>query len=121
MSKTELCDMPCPDAADPEERPRNEPRGAAAAFESYLQPCLAELLGSALFIFVGCCSVVQNSATTGLLQPALAHGLALVVVIAVLGEIRYRLSIILTFPVLINSPFCLFFFFFQIFLEKVKR
>ncbi|XP_048848381.1 aquaporin-8-like [Brienomyrus brachyistius] len=87
MSKTELCDMARRDAPDPEVLSPNEPRRATAAFERYLQPCLAELLGSALFIFVGCCSVVQNSATTGLLQPALAHGLALIVVIAVLGEI----------------------------------
>ncbi|XP_041720507.1 aquaporin-8-like [Coregonus clupeaformis] len=57
------------------------------AFERYVQPCLAELLGSSLFIFVGCLSVIENTEGTGRLQPALAHGLALGIVIAVLGEI----------------------------------
>ncbi|XP_071777337.1 aquaporin-8-like [Centroberyx gerrardi] len=56
-------------------------------FERHVQPCLAELLGSALFILVGCLSVIENTEGTGRLQPALAHGLALGIVIAVLGEI----------------------------------
>ncbi|MBN3306892.1 AQP8 protein, partial [Amia calva] len=56
-------------------------------YEKYAQPCIAELLGSALFIFVGCSSVIENVESTGRLQPALAHGLALAIVIAVLGEI----------------------------------
>lgn len=58
-------------------------------FERDIQPCLAELLGSALFILVGCLSVIENTEGTGRLQPALAHGLALGIVIAILGEIRY--------------------------------
>lgn len=57
-------------------------------FEHYVQPCLAELLGSSLFIFVGCISVIGNVETTGSIQPALAHGLALAIVIALFGEIR---------------------------------
>uniref|UniRef100_A0AAY5L9A9 Aquaporin-4 n=1 Tax=Esox lucius TaxID=8010 RepID=A0AAY5L9A9_ESOLU len=56
-------------------------------FESYVQPCLGELLGSSLFIFIGCLSVIENTEGTGRLQPALAHGLALGIVIAVLGQI----------------------------------
>ncbi|NXN95452.1 AQP8 protein, partial [Rhinopomastus cyanomelas] len=56
-------------------------------FERYGQPCVAELLGAALFIFIGCLSVVEQSEGTGRLQPALAHGLALAIVVAVLGEI----------------------------------
>ncbi|NP_001106153.1 aquaporin-8 [Sus scrofa] len=56
-------------------------------YERYLQPCLVELLGSALFIFIGCLSVIENRPDTGLLQPALAHGLALGLVIATLGNI----------------------------------
>ncbi|KAG7266774.1 hypothetical protein CRUP_007457 [Coryphaenoides rupestris] len=60
----------------------------ALAFERFGQPCLAELLGSALFIFAGCLSVIENTPETGRLQPALAHGLALAIVIAVLGAIR---------------------------------
>ncbi|KAJ3601729.1 hypothetical protein NHX12_032696 [Muraenolepis orangiensis] len=59
----------------------------ARAFRRFAQPCLAELLGSALFIFSGCLSVMENTEGTGRLQPALAHGLALAIVIAVLGQI----------------------------------
>ncbi|NXJ94688.1 AQP8 protein, partial [Corythaixoides concolor] len=55
--------------------------------ERYLQPCVAELLGSALFVFFGCLSVVEDTEGMGRLQPALAHGLALVLAIAVLGHI----------------------------------
>lgn len=57
-------------------------------YERFLQPCLVELLGSALFIFIGCLSVIENGPDTGLLQPALAHGLALGLIIATLGNIR---------------------------------
>lgn len=57
-------------------------------YELYVQPCLVELLGSALFIFIGCLSVIENNPSTGLLQPALAHGLALGLIIATLGNIR---------------------------------
>ncbi|XP_008847420.2 aquaporin-8 isoform X2 [Nannospalax galili] len=56
-------------------------------YERYVQPCVVELLGSALFIFIGCLSVIENSPDTGLLQPALAHGLALGLIIATLGNI----------------------------------
>ncbi|NXE54444.1 AQP8 protein, partial [Casuarius casuarius] len=56
-------------------------------YERCVQPCVAELLGSALFIFVGCTSVIENAEGTGRLQPALAHGLALGLNVAVLGNI----------------------------------
>ncbi|XP_042654702.1 aquaporin-8 [Tyto alba] len=56
-------------------------------YELYVQPCVAELLGSALFIFVGCLSVVEDVGGTGRLQPALAHGLAVGLAVAVLGDI----------------------------------
>ncbi|XP_068921496.1 aquaporin-8 [Petaurus breviceps papuanus] len=56
-------------------------------YEKYLQPCIVELLGSALFIFIGCLSVIENVEGVGRLQPALAHGLALGVTIAFLGKI----------------------------------
>lgn len=61
-------------------------------FERYVQPCLAELIGSTLFIFVGCISVIGNVGITGSIQPALAHGLALAIVVAVFGEIRSGLQ-----------------------------
>ncbi|XP_027715512.1 aquaporin-8 isoform X2 [Vombatus ursinus] len=56
-------------------------------YEKYLQPCIVELLGSALFIFIGCLSVIENAEGVGRLQPALAHGLALGITIAFLGKI----------------------------------
>lgn len=57
-------------------------------YERHVQPCLAELLGTALFIFIGCLAVLEDSGGTGRLQPALAHGLALGVTVTVLGNIR---------------------------------
>ncbi|XP_038007585.1 aquaporin-8 [Motacilla alba alba] len=56
-------------------------------FERRAQPCLAELLGTALFILIGCLAVLEDSGGTGRLQPALAHGLALAVTVAVLGDV----------------------------------
>ncbi|XP_020851350.1 aquaporin-8 [Phascolarctos cinereus] len=56
-------------------------------YEKYLQPCIVELLGSALFIFIGCLSVIENTEGVGRLQPALAHGLALGIIIGFLGKI----------------------------------
>ncbi|NXQ10721.1 AQP8 protein, partial [Peucedramus taeniatus] len=55
--------------------------------ERLVQPCVAELLGTALFTFIGCLSVLEGPGGTGQLQPALAHGLALAVTVAVLGDI----------------------------------
>lgn len=78
---------PCPvqDVMDVEVKPKpSRPHW----YERHVQPCLAELLGSALFIFIGCLSVVEDSGGTGRLQPALAHGLALGVTVAILGDIR---------------------------------
>uniref|UniRef100_A0AAZ3SQ92 Aquaporin-8 n=1 Tax=Oncorhynchus tshawytscha TaxID=74940 RepID=A0AAZ3SQ92_ONCTS len=66
---------------------------ARDAFQRYIQPCLAELLGSSLFIFVGCLSVIENTEGTGRLQPALAHGLALGIVIAVGGHFNPAVSV----------------------------
>lgn len=57
-------------------------------FERYVQPCLAELFGTGLFVFVGCASVVGNTGTAGIIQPAVAHGLALGVMIQIFGQIR---------------------------------
>nr|UBX27117.1 aquaporin 8 variant [Bubalus bubalis] len=67
--------------------PSNRGRSHGCWYERLVQPCLVELLGSALFIFIGCLSVIENGPDTGRLQPALAHGLALGLVIATLGNI----------------------------------
>ncbi|KAK7918986.1 hypothetical protein WMY93_010270 [Mugilogobius chulae] len=55
-------------------------------YEQYVQPCLAEFWGSTLFIFVGCACVVGNTGA-GAIQPAVAHGLALGVLIVLFGQI----------------------------------
>uniref|UniRef100_A0A4W4EGV5 Aquaporin 8a, tandem duplicate 1 n=1 Tax=Electrophorus electricus TaxID=8005 RepID=A0A4W4EGV5_ELEEL len=68
-------------------QPFTQVHRAVSVFQLYVQPWLAELVGSALFIFTGCMSVIENGQDTGSLQPALAHGLALGIVIALLGEI----------------------------------
>ncbi|XP_069808275.1 aquaporin-8-like [Dendropsophus ebraccatus] len=56
-------------------------------FEKFVQPCLAELLGCVLFISTGCLSVLVNPTGAGPMLPAVAHGLALAIVISVLGNI----------------------------------
>ncbi|NXW42751.1 AQP8 protein, partial [Nyctiprogne leucopyga] len=56
-------------------------------YERYIQPCVAELLGTALFIFVGCLSVIEDTQGTGRLQPALVHGLAAGLIIAILADV----------------------------------
>lgn len=57
-------------------------------FERVFQPCLAELLGTMFFVFIGCVSVIENQGATGRLQPALVHGLAVAVMVACMAEIR---------------------------------
>ncbi|RMC17503.1 hypothetical protein DUI87_05165 [Hirundo rustica rustica] len=75
---------PLPDALELEVKPQPpRPRW----YERHVQPCVAELLGTALFIFVGCLSALEDSGGAGRLQPALAHGLALGVTVSVLGDI----------------------------------
>ncbi|XP_053714251.1 aquaporin-8a.1 [Synchiropus splendidus] len=59
-------------------------RKTSSVFQQYVQPCLAELFGTSLFVFVGCSSVIGSDAVT---PPALAHGLALVVLITVFGPV----------------------------------
>ncbi|KAM9716298.1 aquaporin-8a.1 [Menidia menidia] len=56
-------------------------------FELYMQPCLAELFGTSLFVFVGCSSVAGNLEKETAIQPAVAHGLALGVLVTVFGQI----------------------------------
>ncbi|KAL2078160.1 hypothetical protein ACEWY4_025845 [Coilia grayii] len=82
-SKTEIFDMSNSEALDTSKGKNS----VVGVFERYVQPCLAELLGSSLFIFAGCASVIGNVGVSGSVQPALAHGLALGIAIAIFGEI----------------------------------
>lgn len=68
-------------AKKPPARPPNK-------FERLFQPCLGEVVGTTLFVFIGCLSVIENEESTGRLQPALVHGLAVAIMVACLAEIR---------------------------------
>lgn len=57
-------------------------------YERIIQPCVAELVGTAFFVFVGCVSVIENVEAAGRLQPALTHGLAVAVLVACMAEVR---------------------------------
>ncbi|XP_041818170.1 aquaporin-8-like [Chelmon rostratus] len=59
----------------------------SGVFERYVQPCVAEMFGTTAFVFVGCASVMGSLGTSGVLQPAVAHGLTLGVMIALFGQI----------------------------------
>lgn len=69
------------DKAKKEARPPNR-------FERIIQPCIAELVGTMFFVFIGCVSVIENVEAAGRLQPALVHGLAVAVMVACMAEIR---------------------------------
>ncbi|XP_030642489.1 aquaporin-8-like [Chanos chanos] len=52
-------------------------------YDKYALPCVAEFFGTALFVFTGCASVIENCSGVGRLQPALAHGVALSISVAI--------------------------------------
>ncbi|KAM6963759.1 aquaporin-8-like [Tautogolabrus adspersus] len=56
-------------------------------YEKLFQPCLAEIVGTMFFVFIGCVSVIENVPSAGRLQPALVHGLAVAVMVAVMDKI----------------------------------
>lgn len=58
-------------------------------YETMIQPCLAEIVGTMFFVFIGCVSVIENVPAAGRVQPALVHGLAVAVMVAVMDKIRY--------------------------------
>lgn len=57
-------------------------------YETLFQPCLAEIVGTMFFVFIGCVSVIENVSAAGRLQPALVHGLAVAILVAVMDNIR---------------------------------
>ncbi|XP_050980553.1 aquaporin-8a.2 [Labeo rohita] len=63
---------------------QHKPQGR---YERVIQPCVAELVGTTFFVFIGCVSVIENVAAAGRLQPALVHGLAVAVLVACMAEI----------------------------------
>ncbi|XP_060884978.1 aquaporin-8a.2 [Labrus mixtus] len=55
-------------------------------YEKLFQPCLAEIVGTMFFVFIGCVSVIENVPSAGRLQPALVHGLAVAVMVAAMDK-----------------------------------
>ncbi|XP_071777319.1 aquaporin-8b [Centroberyx gerrardi] len=70
-------------SAEPKKPPVRPPN----KFERLIQPCLAELVGTTFFVFIGCVSVIENVEAAGRLQPALVHGLAVAIMVACMAEI----------------------------------
>lgn len=70
------------------EKGKKPPVTTQNKYEKLFQPCLAELVGTMFFVFIGCVSVIENVPAAGRLQPALVHGLAVAVLVAVMDNIR---------------------------------
>ncbi|XP_043945337.1 aquaporin-8 [Protopterus annectens] len=58
-----------------------------SVYEKYVQSCFAELLGAAFIVFTGCLSVIENVEGTGRLQPAVTHGFAVGISVAIFENI----------------------------------
>ncbi|KAK6476035.1 aquaporin-8-like isoform X1 [Huso huso] len=56
-------------------------------YEEFIQPCVAELIASIIFVFIGSVSVIENVESAGRLQPALVHGLTVAVLVAIFAEV----------------------------------
>ncbi|XP_036445669.1 aquaporin-8b [Colossoma macropomum] len=69
------------------DKPKKGAARGSNKYERIVQPCIAELIGTTFFVFIGCVSVIENVETAGRLQPALVHGLAVAVLIACMAEI----------------------------------
>ena len=54
-------------------------------FFKYIRPCVAEFLGTMLFVFMDVCS-----GTNGRLSPGFTHAFILFVVVAATARVRYR-------------------------------
>ncbi|XP_012721780.2 aquaporin-8 [Fundulus heteroclitus] len=82
----EKMEMEGPDSAlmGTAKKPTSKPHNK---YERLYQPCLAEMVGTMFFVFIGCVSVIENEPATGRLQPALVHGLAVAVLVAVMDSI----------------------------------
>ncbi|XP_069012105.1 aquaporin-8-like [Embiotoca jacksoni] len=82
--KMEMEDTDCTLMEKGERPPASKPRNK---YERTFQPCLAEIVGTMFFVFIGCVSVIENVPAAGRLQPALVHGLAVAVLVAVMDKI----------------------------------
>ncbi|XP_035266901.1 aquaporin-8-like [Anguilla anguilla] len=72
-----------PGKGDCEKGERKKSSGGRSGYDTYVLPCVAEFFGTGLFVFTGCASLIENSPGTGRLQPAVAHGFALAISVAI--------------------------------------
>lgn len=70
------------------EKPPEKKNSNRSRYDKFVLPCVAEFFGTALFIFTGCASVIENSTETGRLQPAVANGVALAICVAITAGVR---------------------------------
>lgn len=57
-------------------------------YETWIQPCMAELVGTMFFVFITCVSSIENVSTTGLLHVSLVNGFIVVALVASLKTLR---------------------------------
>lgn len=61
---------------------------AGRQFETLIQPCMAELLGTMFFVFITCVSSIENVPMTGRLHVALVNGFIVAALVAALKTLR---------------------------------
>ncbi|XP_063077348.1 aquaporin-8a.2 [Engraulis encrasicolus] len=64
-----------------------KPQKPLTTFDKFIQPCLGEIIGTTFFVFIGCVSVIENVPAAGRVQPALVHGFAVAIMVAVMDNI----------------------------------
>lgn len=57
-------------------------------YEAWIQPCMAELVGTMFFVFVTCVSSIESVSTTGLLHVPLVNGFIVAALVASLKSLR---------------------------------
>ena len=73
---------------DSEKSPMVQQRLAADFWTTLLRPCLAEFVGTTLFVFAGILSADSANEDTAIVNVALGHGLALFVMVAATAAVR---------------------------------
>lgn len=57
-------------------------------YETWLQPCMAELVGTMIIVFITCASSIENLSTTGQLHVSLVSGFIVAALVASLRTLR---------------------------------
>ena len=66
--------------------PKN--KGMELTFANTYQPCIAELVGALIYVFVGTLSLYGSSTPPAQMGIALGHGFSMALLVASLGHIR---------------------------------